>query len=62
MPRLKENCCELVFLCKEPVRTDCVYFTREEGHNDCKYMELGWCDSKVAQVNKMTILLNKELQ
>ena len=58
---MKSNCCEIEFSCHEPVRKACVYFSKTDEHDDCKYMELSYCNSKIAQVNRMTIQLKEEL-
>jgi hypothetical protein len=55
----KKNYCEIDFRCTEPDPKKCAYFSREDTHIECRYMNLHVCDSKVAQANKMVLLLKK---
>ena len=53
-PKLKENCCGLIFTCQEnPNKKDCVY---RENKLTCKYLYMGdYCRSAVANVNRIML-------
>ncbi len=55
---MKPNRCMLMFYCS--TQQDCVYFVGNGEKNGwCKYWEIGICSSKVAQVNRLTLELEK---
>lgn len=56
---MKDNQCEIEFLCNHCVGP-CVYFI--QGKDGCKYkftFGQDYCESKVAQVNRMVLELKK---
>jgi len=59
---LKDSFCRVKFYCTEPKKRDCVYFMMSDEHEDCKYLNRGYCESAVAQVNRMTVQVKEELK
>ena len=59
---MKENSCMIRFYCTEKKPKSCVYFVKSEEHTDCKFVDCGWCNSAVAQVNRMTRELDNQLE
>lgn len=57
--KLKDSYCQIEFFCTEPKKKDCVYFMKTDKHEDCKYMDGRFCNSAVAQVNRMTLSIKK---
>ena len=57
---MHENKCKPIFICETIGKNKCLYFS-DNGSNICKYCEQidldYYCSSKVAQVNKITLLL-----
>lgn len=62
MESLKENMCaiQVPFCCGNNKENPCVYFTKRKGNNpDCKYQDIFFCHSKVAQVNRLILKLKE---
>ena len=59
--KLKDSFCKVEFFCTEPKKKDCVYFMKTDEHEDCKYMDGRFCNSAIAQVNRMTLELKERL-
>ena len=56
----KENSCMLEFYCRRPEK-NCVYFSRANDGNGCKYKYSRTCQSLVAQVNVMTLAIKERM-
>lgn len=56
---LKDNYCKMEFFCTEPKKKECVYFMNTEKHKSCKFKNGIFCNSLVAQVNRMTLTIKK---
>jgi hypothetical protein len=63
---MKNNNCIITFSCVDPMNSSCVYF--KDNNSICKYAEqyktinIYYCRSNIACVNKMNITLNSLLK
>ena len=60
--KAKDNFCKVEFFCAEIKKNDCVYFMKTDKHEDCRYMNGRFCDSAVAQVNRMTLAIKERME
>ncbi len=57
---MKDNNCKIEFICTEKEK-DCVYYRKSKTEEYCKYQSGIYCNSALAQVNRMTLEIDKRL-
>ena len=58
---MKNNKCNVVFGCCHTDDDKCAYFVKHEEYEYCRYFDYHFdlCNSRVAHVNRMTLLLRE---